>query len=412
MLLFKGMISILLVVSSIALSATPAFSVINTVSADYFDCNSLAQFEKADFENAEIITLKGNSLTAKAEKKVFELAQSGTDIFVECDSTSALVENYCSVLNVPSESEIDNFLGVYFHKEGTETKASPVTFNCMYPEDEEVSQEQKLLDYKNIKAKPNITAESLGKTLKKTSFETGSNYSVNSSLLNTDSTLSGGYIYGDLSNLFIHERSYVFAYYNSSEKEVWKYSTSDDYKQIGGAEIEVQLYKIGVALNRNYVDARIISRVYSVDNYYVVNSTTKYGGVGYLMVDADTPDDSTETKITYTYTTTVSSKGETTTGVEYSKEFNPKGISFNGRKYHEDDFEGFTLKAEPASNVRNGAWHYIGTAMLIYNVDATVSFLAGITDLKIRNWKTYTWDEDCPNPALTISLIKNFSSLY
>lgn len=412
MLLLKGMISVLLAVSSVVLSATPALSTINTVSDHYFDCNSIAQFERVNFENAEIVTLKGDSLTTKTEEKILELAQNGTDVFVECDSSSAIVEDYCSVSRESSESEIDNFLGVYFHKDVTGTKASPVTFSCMYPEGEEVSHEQRLLDYKNIKEKPNVTAEVLGKNLRTRKTEKETQYSVNSGVPATDPTLSGGYIYGDLSNLFIHERSYVLAYYNSSEKEVWKYSTSDDYKQIGGAEIEVQLYRLGVTLNRNYVDARIISRVYAVDNYYVVNSTTEYGGCGYLFVDADTPPDSTEKKVLYKFVTTVSTDGVTVYETTSSLEYNPKGISFTGRKLYEDDVESFALKATPASNVRDTTWHYIGTAMLVYNIDTTVSFLACITDLKIRNWKTYTWDDDCPNPAMTISLIKNFGSLY
>lgn len=412
MLLFKGMISIFLAVSAISLSITPPVSAINTVNEHYFDCANIAQFEKTNFENAEIITLKGNSLTAKAEEKIIELVQSGTDIFVECDSTSPLAKNYCSVFQTSSDSEIDNFLGVYFYNQGTKAKASPVTFNCMYPEDEEISREQKLLDYKNIKAKPNVTAVTIGKTLKKASVETTTKLPINSVVQNTRSTLSNNYIYGDLSNLFIHERAYALAYYNSSEKEVWKYSTSDDYKQIGGAEIEIQLYKIGVALNRNYVDARVISRVFAIDNYYVVNSTTKYGGVGYFMLNADLPEDSTNQKVTYTFATKVSSEGETVYTTESSSEYNPRGISFTGHKYYEDDAEGFILNAKPASNVRGSTWHYIGSATLIYNTNKTVSFLSGVTGLKIKNWKTYTWDDDCPNMALTISLIKNFALLY
>lgn len=376
---------------------------INTVSADYFDCNNLAQFEKADFENAEIITLKGNSLTAKAEKKVFELAQSGTDIFVECDSTSTLAENYCSVFKAPLESEIDNFLGVYFHKEGTETKASPVTFNCMYPEDEEVSQEQKMLDYKNIKAKSNITAEELQSFFENShaDFENSAISTASFELSNQDA----------LDKLFYHEYAYDIAYYDSGKKEFWGFADNySSYKKIGYTKLSVCLYKAGNALNRNYDSAVITVVAGAVDSYSVVSYKTEYSLNPYATLEPNYPEDTTGRTISVSYGTEINSDGTISRVYTTTETINPGGQTFlPGTKANDININ--TLTSTPASLIKGQEW----TSQLGLNFstpqDEACLLSVGIPYLKIKWWKTYTWDEELTNSLYLFAFFKNHKEI-
>lgn len=399
MLLFKGMISVLLTISSIALSATPALSTINTVSDHYFDCNSIAQFERVDFENAEIVTLKGDSLTTKTEEKILELAQNGTDVFVECDSSSAIVEDYCSVFRESSDSEIDNFLGVYFHKDITGTKASPVTFSCMYPEGEEVSREQRLLDYKNIKENPNVTAEEL-----QAFFDNIVENSVNRSTLTKSVELPEP---DTLDKMFYHEYAYDIAYYNSTDKELWWFvDNKTSYKKIGYTKLSVCLYNAGNALNRNYDSFVITTVAGAIDSYSVVSYKTEYSIDPYITLLPQYPQDTTGKTISVSYGVEINSDGTFSRVYTTTETINPGGQTFSPVT-KSDDIDVNILTSTPASLIKGQEW----TTQIGGNFSTPQNekclLTVGVPYLKIKWWKTYTWDESLKNSLYLFALFKD-----
>lgn len=407
MVKLKRSISLVLSIATLSVMSIPCFAASNISNSEFFDCESIKQFENISFEEAKLIKIESDRLDTKSQKKVIDLVEKGTDIFIECERDSNTAKTFYNVPEEYSEEKADNFLGVYLRNDNGEVKASPLTFVCMYPENEEVSKEEKLADYKNIKENPDITADEIYNTV---SLYLENEFGKNN--IETMQVVTDSGILGNINKMFFHERAFMIAYYNSKEKEVWKEDSSSNYKKIGAAEIEVQLFEIGRALKRNYTDARIISRVYADGRYYVVDSTTKYGGESYITFSSDRPQNTTNTTITYSYSTNVQSNGTIERESKILEAYNPDGISFVGQRFYNSGAEGLAVTATPASVSRGNSWKYVSTATFSYAYNETTSFLAGITGLKIKNWKTYIWDDDIVNPPMVIALFENFRYLF
>ena len=401
MVKLKKSISLVLSIATLSVMSIPCFAASNISNSEFFDCESIKQFENISFEEAKLIKIESDRLDTKSQKKVIDLVGKGTDIFIECERDSNTAKTFYNVPEEYSEEKADNFLGVYLRNDNGEVKASPLTFVCMYPEDEEVSKEEKLADYKNIKENPDITADELYVL-----FGKDSNCSMVRGTLETQNYNVTTLVAGDISKLFYHQSILAIAYYNSKEKENWKYEEDSSYKKLGYAEIDVQMYKIGNALNRNYDAVVINSAVGTVNNYYVVSYGTNYVTTPYITFISNEPTNTSNRKVVNKYSTTVKSDGTLSNEFSVSTEINPDGQTF-ALSRHPDDLDVRRVIATPASRAKNKEWQCVQTAEFSTPLNEKCVFMAGIVDVKIKNWKTYTWDEDTYNPALIIAVFSN-----
>ena len=69
------------------------------------------------------------------------------------------------------------------------------------------------------------------------------------------------------------------------------------------------------------------------------------------------------------------------------------------------------LRLKIKKGVRFG-WKCVQTAEFSTPLNEKCVFMAGIVDVKIKNWTTYIGDDDIVNPPIVIALFENFRYLF
>lgn len=349
--------------------------------------NSINEILTKETKKLKAITLDGKTYKQTKSSTIKSVSENNTDIYIRCTEQDKAAEELSVKANF-SINEMPYFInlhGFYIKNSDRSHAIIPILSLCMYDESDIINSEERTADKTNLLNGFALDAQELYSDI---SLQTATSQRPAPK------------------DCFIYNQIRMYAFVKNSKNTIWSESTTlSGYKNVAQFEMLSSMNSLGNALNRNYDNLFIETKVITCNNFYLKEYQMKFGksdniDIFSLLYPADGTD------MTYSYATSVNSDGTYSMTQTYSETGNAKSQTF---EYKIDSDGSPLVSVTPFSNKRNCSWLAVFTATVGTKQGQMGAIMPMLSRLKVKNIATYTILGDSDSVCADLLVYKNHS---